>query len=253
MLARARVSDSAADLAQRPVSNLRVLPVPEAIENCGLKKIGLRRSASDPDTWEILAGVHNYGTRPRTVTLALAFAGSPAGMRQMTVPPGAEQNASFEYRSRAAGWLEARLLPPDDFPGNDRAVLELPARRLLKVVVYSEEPELFRPVLGANPEVDAVFRKPAEYRAGGDAGIVILDRFSPPQAAVRGLHLDRAARGTLAGADAVGRKECSGGALALGPSACGRPARERSASWMRRKCSSPRREMSRWRRPTPGR
>ncbi len=176
-----RVSDSAADLAQRPVSNLRVLPVPEAIENCGLKKIGVRRSASDPDTWEILAGVHNYGTRPRTVTLALAFAGSPAGMRQMTVPPGAEQNATFEYRSRVAGWLEARLLPPDDFPGNDRAVLELPARRLLRVVVYSEEPELFRPVLAANPEVEAVFRKPAEYRAGEDAGIVILDRFSPPK------------------------------------------------------------------------
>jgi hypothetical protein len=176
-----RISDSAADLEQHPVSNLRVLPVPEAIENCGLKKIGLRRSASDPDTWEILAGVHNYGTRPRTVTLALAFGGSPAGTRQLTIPPGTEQNVTFEYRSRAAGWLEARLFPPDDFPANDRAVLELPERRLLRVVVYSEEAELFRPVLAANPEVEAVLRKPAEYRAGEDAGIVILDRFSPPR------------------------------------------------------------------------
>ncbi len=176
-----RVSDSAADLAQDPVPNLRVLPVAEAIENCGLKKVGLRRSVSDPDAWEILVGVHNYGTRPRSVTLALAFAGSPAGVQRMTLPPGVEQNATFEYRTRTAGWLEARLLPTDDFPGNDRAVLELPARRLLKVVVYSDEPELLRPVLAANPEVEAVFRKPPEYRANDDAGIVILDRFSPPR------------------------------------------------------------------------
>jgi len=176
----ARVSDSEADLAQQRIANLRVLPVPEAIENCGLKKIGLRRSATDPDTWEILAGVHNYGTRPRTVTLALAFGGSPAGSRRLTVPPGAEQTVTFEYRNRGGGWLEARLLPPDDFPGNDRAVIELPGRRLLKVVVYSEEPELFRPVLAAAPEVEAVFRKPAEYTDTDNAGIVILDRFSPP-------------------------------------------------------------------------
>lgn len=174
------VSDNPADLAQYRIPNLRVLSVPEATENCGLKKVGLRRSATDPDSWEILVGVHNYGTHPRTVTLALAFAGSPAGVRQMTLPPGAEQNATFEYRTRTAGWLEARLIPPDDFPGNDRAVLELPGRRLLRVVVYSDEPDLLRPVLAANPEVDAVFRKPAEFRAGEDANIVILDRFSPP-------------------------------------------------------------------------
>src|ERR1019366_9148040 len=36
-----------------PPRNLRVLLVPDAIENSGLRKVGLRRSASDPDVWEI--------------------------------------------------------------------------------------------------------------------------------------------------------------------------------------------------------
>src|ERR1035438_7264718 len=45
-------------------------------ENCGLRKIGMRRSATDPATWEIYVSAHNYGTRPRNVTLTLNF-GSP--------------------------------------------------------------------------------------------------------------------------------------------------------------------------------
>jgi hypothetical protein len=37
-----------------------------------------------------------------------------------------------------------------------------------------------RPVLSATPRLTALYRKPSEYRAG-DAGMVILDRFIPPE------------------------------------------------------------------------
>src|SRR6185295_9311619 len=42
--------------------NLRVLPIADPVENCGLRKIGVRRSRTDPDVWEIYVSVHNYGT-----------------------------------------------------------------------------------------------------------------------------------------------------------------------------------------------
>jgi hypothetical protein len=45
--------------------------------------------------------------------------------------------------------------------------------------------------------VTAVYRKPSEYRAG-DAGLVILDRFIPPQRPYGRFHLDRAAGGRFA-------------------------------------------------------
>ena len=81
--------------------------------------------------------------------------------------------------------LEAKLLPHDAFPDDDRAVLELPAQGMLRVTVYSDEPDLLRPALAANPRVTAVFRKPAEYQAEapkkGVAELVILDRFRPPE------------------------------------------------------------------------
>lgn len=170
--------------------NLRVIPVPDAIENCGLRKVGLRRSATDPDLWEIYVSAHNYGTRPRTVTLSLDFGlpgGAPlgpgrvaAGSRSLTLAPGGDAEASFEYRTSAAGILGVHLSPHDAFPADDRAELELPSQPMLLVTVYSNEPGLLRPALSATARVAAVYRKPEEYRAT-DQGLVILDRFIPPQ------------------------------------------------------------------------
>lgn len=166
--------------------NFRVLMTPDTVENCGLRKIGLRRSASDPDVWEIYVAMHNYGTAPRAVMLALAFGPSregasvAVGSRRLTLAPGADQEATFEYRTRAAGLLEAALLPHDDFPEDDNAILELPSQPVLPVTVYSEQPDLLRPVLDANPRLKPAYLPPSAYRADDHAQLVILDRFRPP-------------------------------------------------------------------------
>ncbi|HZT30453.1 MAG TPA: VWA domain-containing protein [Bryobacteraceae bacterium] len=166
--------------------NLRVLPVPDPVENCGLRKVGVRRSNSDPDVWEIYASVHNYGSRPHTLTLWLGFGPSadgrgrsPVGSQRLSVAPGADSEATFAYRTRAAGFLEADLLPQDAFPDDDRAVLELPPLKTLNVAVYSAQPDLLRPVLSASPRVSAAYHSPSDYPAGGEAELVILDRFRP--------------------------------------------------------------------------
>ena len=78
------------------------------------------------------------------------------------------------------GILGVNLTPHDAFPADDHAELELPAQPMLAVTVYSSEPGLLRPVLASTPRVAAVYRKPEEYRAT-DQGLVILDRFIPPQ------------------------------------------------------------------------
>jgi hypothetical protein len=170
--------------------NLRYLQVADNPENCGLRKIGLRRSGAEPDLWEIYVSARNYGTNPRAVTLVLGFGPSgkdaavPVGSQRLVLPPGAEREAEFPFRTRAAGVLEARLLPHDGFPDDDTAVLELPAQELLRVTVYSDQPDLLRPALAANPRVTAVFRAPAEYKPEPQtkgAELVILDRFRPSE------------------------------------------------------------------------
>ncbi len=172
--------------AAAPPRNLRLLLVPDAIENCGLRKIGMRRSAADPETWEIYVSAHNYGTRARNVTLTLNY-GPPnvatrtaVGSSQLLLPPGADAEAAFQYRTASAGILGVVLTPHDAFPADDQADLELPALPILSVTVYSSQPDLLRPALSSAARVATVYRSPAEYRPN-DAGLVILDRFSPPQ------------------------------------------------------------------------
>ncbi|MBI3473778.1 MAG: VWA domain-containing protein [Candidatus Solibacter usitatus] len=175
-----RISErEGASTAGVPAARLRVLPVADAVENCGLRKIGLRRQAHNPAVWEIFVSARNYGSKPQTVNLALQFGGAPAGSRQLSLPPGSEQEATFVYRTRAAGLLEARLLTRDAFPDDDRVVIELPQQKTLPVAVYSDDPETLRPILEADSRVEAVFRPTAQYQPKSDAALVILDRFAP--------------------------------------------------------------------------
>jgi hypothetical protein len=175
----ARVPEDEAALASVP-ANLRVLQVNGAQENVGLRKIGLRRSSSVPDTWDIFVSVRNYGLKARDVGLELQFGGAPAGSKSFSLKPGEEQQATFAYKTHAAGYLEARLNSRDAFPQDDRAVVELPSEKPLRVVVYSNEPALLKPLISMVGQVDAVFESPAKYDAQVKADIVVLDRFAPP-------------------------------------------------------------------------
>ncbi len=178
----ARILEDEAGAPLAPPSNLRVLPVAANVENCGLRKIGLRRSAAEPALWEIFVSVRNYGAAPRKVLLSVRFGGAPAGTRELSLAPASDQSARFELRTRAAGWLNVSLAGGDAFPADDRAVLELPPLGLLRVTVCSERPELLRPVLLANPWVRAEFRNPQQCDPAATPGVVILDRIraAPP-------------------------------------------------------------------------
>jgi hypothetical protein len=173
-----RVPEDQAELTNLP-PNLRVLMSGAPQENVGIRKIGLRRSPSSPDTWDIFVAVRNYGTKPHGVDLELQFGKSPVGAQRLQLAPGAEQQATFSYRTKVGGYLEARLNIKDAFPQDDRALIELPAEASLHVVVYSKEPQLLHPLFASNPQVDAVFEDPSKYNAAVKADVVVLDRFAP--------------------------------------------------------------------------
>jgi Aerotolerance regulator N-terminal/von Willebrand factor type A domain len=181
-----RTTERDSGAAQLTPRNLRVIAIPDAIENTGLRKVGLRRSSTDPDIWEIYVSAHNYGVQPHTVTVSLNFGSrdpstrTPAGSQKITIKPASDEETTFQYRTASSGIIGVYLTPHDAYPADDHADLELPAQPTLNVTVYSDQPELLKPVLASTPRVTAVYRKPAEYRAN-DAGLVILDRFIPPQ------------------------------------------------------------------------
>src|SRR3984893_11281087 len=174
-----RVAGDEASLSAPP-PNLRFVPIASPTEHAGLRKLSVRRSLSDRDIWEVFITVKNYGTTSRSVPLGVQFGGAPVGTRRFELKPGAEENATFRFKTRAAGWLEARLVTHDAFQQDDRAVLELPAHKLLPVMVYSAEPELLRPIFTSIASVQATFLPPSSYDPNIRSGIVLLDRFAPP-------------------------------------------------------------------------
>ena len=157
----------------------RVINVDDtAIENSGLRSVGARRSASDPGTWEVLARVRNYGKTTKTVSVTLNFGHAPQGAKAVDLAPGAEKELSFPVHTSAAGILEARLYPKDAFAGDNYVALELPQTRSLHVVVYSDQPEIFRPALASDPRVTAEFKFIGSYTPKND-GLVIIHKFRP--------------------------------------------------------------------------
>ena len=157
-----RVSSDEAPALALP-ANFRFIAIAGPTEHCGLRKVSVRRSLDDPDTWEVFVAVKNYGSTPRSVPLGVQFGGAPVGTQRFALKPGAEENVAFRFKTRAAGWLEARLFTQDAFPQDSRAVLELPARKVLPVTVYSAEPELLRPVFTAISGVQATFLPISAY------------------------------------------------------------------------------------------
>lgn len=157
------------------LTNLRVLPVKGELQNVGLRKIGLRRSPKDEHLWEVYVTVGNEGTLPRTVPVGLLFGKALVAQRTVTVPPGSEQSFTTELKTEAAGFLEARIQVNDSFPDDNRATLELPSQNPLKILVFSADPSLLKPIF-SHPRFDAEYRKPADYRPDVDAAVVVLDR-----------------------------------------------------------------------------
>ncbi len=174
----ARVDTEEAALKDTP-PNFRFIPVAGSNEHYGLRKVSVRRAANDPDTWEIFVALKNYGSRARSVPLGIQFGGAPVATRNFDLQPLAEATATFRFQTRAAGVLEARLLRSDVFDPDHRARVELPARKLLPVTVYSDEPDLLKPVFTAIPGIEATFKPPSGYDGKAGAGIVLLDRFAP--------------------------------------------------------------------------
>ena len=116
---------------------MRVLPVTPSAENVGLRRVGLKRSETDPTAWQVFVAARNYGPSARTVPLELRFGGALVGVRPLMLNPGADQEETFQLRTRAAGLLEARLVANDSLPEDDRATIELPEQRSLKIVAFT--------------------------------------------------------------------------------------------------------------------
>jgi hypothetical protein len=160
-------------------SNLRLLAIDSPTDNAGLTSISAKRSETNPEEWELLLAVRNYGSSRKELPVAVHFGGAPVASHVFELGAGQSEAHVARFRTAVAGWVEARLYGNDSFLEDDRVVLELPAARRLKVAVFTAEPELLRPLLGTHPRVQVEFHPHAAYRASIAADVLVFDRFHP--------------------------------------------------------------------------
>jgi hypothetical protein len=160
-------------------SSLRLLPVVEPTRNVGIRRFHLRRSPNDSQLWEIFVAVRNFGRAPEAVPLIVTFGNAPIGSSRFNIAPGGEETARYEFRTKSAGWMEARIQLRDGLQEDNVALLEIPEQKQVRVAVFTRQPELLRPLLSANPRLSAAYAPPEAFKADTDADLLILDRFRP--------------------------------------------------------------------------
>jgi len=179
-----RVNEARPETIAAP-KNLRVLPLAQVTRNVGLVGFWMKRAEDAATGWRAFVTARNDSPARQTVPVVFATGGAVIGTRLLEIGPGAEATANFSLNTHLAAWVEARLGTRDSFPQDDRAVLEVPAQPLLKIAVYTSEPDALRPLLEADPRNQAAYYSPSQYRPDVDAGLIVIDRFSPPSPPAR--------------------------------------------------------------------
>ena len=112
-----RISAREANNLQMPnIPTFRVMNVDDgAIDNCGLRSVGARRSGTDPNSWDVVVRARNYGKTPKTVSVTLTLGHAPEGGRAFDLPPESEREVDFprahhgRWNSRSQTLPEGRL------------------------------------------------------------------------------------------------------------------------------------------------
>jgi Ca-activated chloride channel homolog len=154
-----------------------------SVQNRGITRLSLRRDAAQPDRWRLLTQLKNYGNEKSDVVLAFSVNGQPLGQRKLSLAPDALLNAQDEFTWDKGGMLQAELSPSDALGADDRAMVNLPTFRTVRVAVFASGTAPFTTdllsVLSSNPYVQAQVLPP-ELSGSVSPDIAIYQGTSAP-------------------------------------------------------------------------
>ena len=138
----------------QPQFLVRLVGSEKPVQNRGITRLSLRRDAAQPDLWHLLTQLKNYSDTKSSVVLKLSVSGQPLGQRTISLSPGELANAENEFTWAEGGLLQAEISPSDALAADDRAVVNLPTFRVIRVAVFPGNapfPTDLLTVLSSNP------------------------------------------------------------------------------------------------------
>jgi len=164
--------------AQAKTANLRVITVDREPRHVGIRTASVTPNPNAEGAWQAAVAVKNYGPRPAVIRLNTEFAGTAFAPRAATLEGGAETAIQYNFVTNASGQFVARLEPGDDGMADNRVSLEMPKRDKLRVTVFTDRPDAFRPLFGASSGLTVRFYAASAAQAVPSADLVVLDRTS---------------------------------------------------------------------------
>jgi Aerotolerance regulator N-terminal/von Willebrand factor type A domain len=162
-------------------ANLRVLTVAADGENAGIRKVSVRRSDEEKNSWEAAVTLKNEGLSPRRLTLKTQYAGTRFSPRIYTLRPGEELEAKYNFVTNTAGRLIAEIDGNDSLQSDNRAELQLEGNTSVTVAVYTDRRDALRPLLEANHHLKVEYVEPSRYSSRPAADLMLLDGIAPRQ------------------------------------------------------------------------
>lgn len=159
--------------------NLRVIDIPASHDNAGIRSIAVKRGEDEGNSWQAAITLKNYAANPRVVSLHTQFAGTVFTPRSVSLRPGQETTVQYDFVTNTSGRFTASIEPHDSLPADDQGSLELPASGLLRVVAFTDRPQVLRPLLTANRQLAVKFESAGSYSSKPAADVVVLDEFAP--------------------------------------------------------------------------
>ncbi|HEY7305759.1 MAG TPA: VWA domain-containing protein [Bryobacteraceae bacterium] len=166
--------------ADKGLTNLRVVRVDANRRNCGIRRIGVKPREDQSGWWDAAVTLRNYGSDATRIRLHTQFAGTDFAPRAVDLPANQERTVEYTFETDTAGVLAVEIEPHDELPRDDRAQVWLPRNRALRLAVFTERPEVLRPLVDANRRLNITIASGSQYNAKPPADVMLLDQMAPP-------------------------------------------------------------------------
>jgi hypothetical protein len=175
--------ESSSNNGVQPQLLMRLVGDWPSVQNRGITRLSLQRDAAQPDRWRLLTQLKNYGKEKTDVVLAFSVNGQSIGQRKLSLAPEALANAEDEFTWDKGGILQAEISPADALQADDRAIVDIPAFRMVRVAVFANGASAaasdLLSVLASNPYVQAQILPP-EFNASVSPDVAIYQGVNLP-------------------------------------------------------------------------
>jgi Ca-activated chloride channel family protein len=107
------------------------------VRNTGITRLSVRRDAAQPDRWHLLTQLKNYADAQANLILKVSVSGQSLGEKKLSLRAGELANAQNEFIWSKGGLLQAEISSSDALDSDNRAIINLPAFRMIRVAVFA--------------------------------------------------------------------------------------------------------------------